>query len=282
MAEHPIQYRIFIGSPGGLDQERECFRSKLKNYTDLNTEPRGVLFHPVGWEGTLGGVGRPQERINEGLKRCDYAVFVFHDRWGSPSGEDDKSRTEAELALAEELYKANKLRNIVILFKKVNPRQMQDPGDQLKKVLEFKKRIEQEEKYLYTEYNDTEQFSEILEAHLAKWLKDHDDVGSTLNDNPFVAVETIASGAVLPVVAPNFSYWMNEAKTLSEAPDPDYASVLFCARKATNAARSDVEWAQGANMEGIALFHLGKPDEAIATFSAITERMAVATDRDPG
>lgn len=282
MAEHLTKYCIFIGSPGGLGKERECFRNKLRKYTDLNAELRGVVFQPVGWEDTLGGVGRPQELINEDLKRCDYAVFVLHDRWGSSSVEDNKSHTEEELALAEELYDANKLRNIVIFFKKVNQRQMIDPGEQLTKVISFKKIIEQEEKYLHTEYNNLSQFSEKLESHLAKWLKDHEDVGSTLGDSTFFTGETFAFEDASPIVAPNFNYWITEAKMLWEAPDPDYANVLFCARKATVAASSDIEWAQGANIEGLALLKLGKPAEAIATFSAIAERMAAANDRDHG
>src|SRR5271156_2552693 len=112
-----MQYRVFIGSPGGLDEERRCFSSKLARYTTLHGERRGILFHPVGWEDTLSGVGRPQALINEELKQCDYAVFVLHDRWGSPSGGGFTSGTEEEWALAEELYKTNKIRNIALFFK---------------------------------------------------------------------------------------------------------------------------------------------------------------------
>ena len=80
------QYRVFIGSPGGLEEERRCFRHRLERYTAVHSEPRGVAFQPVGWEETIGGAGRPQELINEDLSECDYAVFILHDRWGSPTG----------------------------------------------------------------------------------------------------------------------------------------------------------------------------------------------------
>jgi Domain of unknown function (DUF4062) len=101
-----------------------------------------VLFQPVGWEDTVGGAGRPQALINEDLKQCDYAVSVFRDRWGSPTGAGYTSGTEEEWALAEELYKLNTIRNIALFFKKVDARQLRDPGKQLEAVLSFKSRIE--------------------------------------------------------------------------------------------------------------------------------------------
>jgi hypothetical protein len=56
-------YRAFIGSPGGLDEEREYFRRKLETYTAVHGEPRDIAFYPVGWEDTVGGVGRPTHRF---------------------------------------------------------------------------------------------------------------------------------------------------------------------------------------------------------------------------
>jgi hypothetical protein len=165
--KHLTQYRVFIGSPGGLDEERNCFQSKLSKYTALNAENRGVVFHPVGWEDTLGGVGRPQAMINEDLKQCDYAVFVLHDRWGSPTGERYTSGTEEEWVLAEELYEAKTIRNIALFFKSIDLRQLRDPGKQLEAVLAFKERIEQGKKYLFKQSKTIGQFSEAIEGHLS-------------------------------------------------------------------------------------------------------------------
>jgi Domain of unknown function (DUF4062) len=109
------QYRVFIGSPGGLREERERFRDLLDKYTRLHGEPRGVTFHAVGWEDTIGGAGRPQAIINEDLKQCDYAVFILHDRWGTPTGSEHSSGTEEEWELAEHLYRQTTIRNIAIV-----------------------------------------------------------------------------------------------------------------------------------------------------------------------
>jgi hypothetical protein len=240
------QYRIFIGSPGGLDEERTCFHTKLTKFTAVHADERGVAFHPVGWEDTLGGVGRPQALINEDLKRCDYAVFVLHDRWGSPSGGGYTSGTEEEWVLAEELYAQNKIRNIVLFFKAVDPRQMRDPGKQLEAVLSFKKRIEEGKKYLFKQYDDITNFADTLEGHLARWLKDHEDAERGLSHSGLVTGGTMIAPSTgdLPFAAPGFDYWITEAIMMLEALSPDYSGALFCATKAINAAESDIEWSR--------------------------------------
>ena len=269
------QYRVFIGSPGGLDEERGCFRHKLERYTALHSEPRSVAFHPVGWEETVGGVGRPQELINEDLSQCDYAVFVLHDRWGSLPGSGFTSGTEEEWALAEELYRANKIRNIALFFKKVDPRQMHDPGEQLKMVLAFKKRIEGEKRYLFRQYETIDQFAEALEGSLARWERDHEGTASSLSVS---TAERTDAPALASVSSPGFDYWIAEAVKQLKADIPDYAGVLFCAKKATDAASSDVQWASGKNVGGVALSHLGKLDEAISAFTTVAERFTASVE----
>lgn len=141
MARSITQYRVFIATPGGLGEERKCFRKTLENYTASDAEPRGITFHPVGWEDTLGGIGRPQELINEDPGQCDFAVFVWHDRWGSPTGNGTMVGSEEEWNLAEELFKTLQVRNIAVFFKKVDESRLRDPGPQLKQVLAHKKNM---------------------------------------------------------------------------------------------------------------------------------------------
>ena len=121
-------YRIFIATPGGLEPERRAFRQVIGEYNDSDALRRGVMFLPVGWEATLGGVGRPQSLINKDLRECDYFVLVLWDRWGSPTGrvpeEGYASGTEEEYTEALRcLNDVNcPLRQIIVFFKAVDER----------------------------------------------------------------------------------------------------------------------------------------------------------------
>ncbi len=272
------QYRVFIGSPGGLNDEREKFRDSLEKCSAHHGIHKDVQFHPVGWEDTIGGAGRPQGLINEDLEQCDYAVFVLHDRWGSPTGSGHTSGTQEEWELAEKLYKANKIRNIALFFKAVDPGKLADPGDQLKQVLAFKKAIEDEKRYLFKQYATLDEFVHTLDGHLAGWLKDHDRPSSGLSVSD--PTTTPAAAGKSTIIAPSFDYWIAEATKDNDTDKADHISSLFCASKAIDAASSDIEWAKAKNIWGTAQFRLGKQDEAMSAFTAIEERFLSSVDAD--
>src|SRR5271166_3214153 len=278
MPKFLTQYRVFIGSPRGLDDERKGFRDTLEKFNRYHGKPAGVLFDPVGWEDTIGGVGRPQELINDDLRQCDYAVFVLHDRWGTPTGSGHSSGTEEEWELAELLYKERKIRNVGLFFKHISG--LPDP-DQLKKVLEFRGTIEKEKRHLSRPYSDVNEFCDVLEGYLAKWLRDHlGDIGGP-SVGGLVPISPIAS-AVSPTIPapPDFKYWITEAGKLFTAETPNYSAALFCAEKGLEAAASDMEWVEAKDTLGVALFYLNKLDHAIGTFSEIIERAASSSDAD--
>lgn len=137
------------------------------------------MFIPVGWEMTLGGVGRPQEKINQELKECDQFILLLWDRWGSPSGakEGYSSGTEEEykIALACLNDPAFPMREIVVFFKAVDARQLSDPGPQLQSVLKFRKELEDEKNILFETFDTAESFGEKVRRHLSKWTREHEE-----------------------------------------------------------------------------------------------------------
>lgn len=169
--------RVFIASPGGLHNERETFKKTVDAWNERDAIRRGVLFIPIAWEYVLPGMGRAQEKILEELRQCDYFVMILWDRWGTPPGGARKytSGTEEEYQEALSLFDdpTSPMREIALYFKGVDARQLSDPGPELKKVLDFRTRIESEKRLLYGTFDTPENFSIQLQQHLSRWLDDH-------------------------------------------------------------------------------------------------------------
>lgn len=157
MASQLTSYKIFVASPGGLEDERQTFRDVISAYNEAEANHRGAHFVPVGWEITLRGVGRAQEKINEEVRQCDFFVLLLWDRWGTPTGSTKKytSGTEEEYAVAWECHKESKkpMRELIVFFKAVTPRQLSDPGEQLRRVLDFKKTLESEKQIFFDTFD---------------------------------------------------------------------------------------------------------------------------------
>jgi tetratricopeptide (TPR) repeat protein len=170
-------YRVFIASPGGLEKEREAFRHAVNAHNESDAIERRVIFLPIGWEITQGGIGRPQAIINDEVRRSDYFVLILHDRWGSApqTGEGPySSGSEEEFDIARECHKLGTMRQIVILFKDLDPAQQRDPGPQLGKVLKFKEQLEAERSFLFEVFDELPNFEGRLRKHLAGWVRDHE------------------------------------------------------------------------------------------------------------
>jgi hypothetical protein len=165
-------YNVFIASPGGLPDERSAFYKTLNAFNESEGYDLGIIFRPIGWELTLGGMGRPQELINNDLVQCDYMLLLLHDRWGSNTG-NYSSGTEEEYNVALKSFqdKNSPLKDIFIFFKDVSKAQLSDPGQQLEKVIQFRKRIEKEGKQLYRTYKDVNSFTSSLHRLLYSWAK---------------------------------------------------------------------------------------------------------------
>jgi len=169
-------YRVFIASPSGLGSERRQFRDTLRTYDEDEAVARGVAFIPVGWEDTLAQVGRPQGTINQDIIESDFLVLVLWDRWGTPPAEDSEytSGTEEEFHVALDALRdsARPMKKVAVFFKGVDERQLSDPGEELKKVLAFRRRIERDKTLLYQTFDTEEEFARLLRRHLAQWVRD--------------------------------------------------------------------------------------------------------------
>lgn len=139
--------QVFLASPGGLEPERKACRDVYREHNESAALDHLSFFYVHAWEDVPGGVGRAQGRINPRMAGCDYAVVMFHDRWGSPTSESSEytSGTEEEFYRAIQLLADAKseMRDMLVLFKDIEAARMRDPGEDLKKVLTFRSMLEQ-------------------------------------------------------------------------------------------------------------------------------------------
>jgi hypothetical protein len=81
----PNVIRLFIASPGGVEDERDLVEAvvdELAGTLPVNWELSRVLR----WENLVGEFGRPQAQINPMVEICDVFVGILADRLGSPTG----------------------------------------------------------------------------------------------------------------------------------------------------------------------------------------------------
>ncbi len=229
--------KVFIASPSGLSDERRAFRDEIKQYNESDAIPRGVFFEPVGWEDTLGRVGRPQSIINEDVRESDYFVLLLWDRWGSPPDtkvdQPFSSGTEEEYHVALKCHGdgALPMRQLVLMFKAVDARQLSDPGRQLDKVLEFREKIEREKSHLFHSFDTPEGFRILLRRHLADWLRDQENGPGGDGENQAEALDMVS---VEPV---------KEDPVISGPPEPLTAKAWSLA-DAGRLTKAEVEFAR--------------------------------------
>jgi hypothetical protein len=161
--------RVFIASPGDLDVERKVFRDAIDELNKIKCSQMGLHLEPLGWEDTLPGKGRPQEIINDDIRRCDLFVLMLWKWWGTPPGLYS-SGIEEEFHITRQLNNTTGKPQILLYFKNVPKEMMADPGKQLQQVLVFRKQIEEERSFLFKPFHDSFEFERLIRLHISRWL----------------------------------------------------------------------------------------------------------------
>ena len=282
MATKLTAYRVFIASPGGLDEERRVFRETIQKHCENDGYARKIIFIPVGWEETLGGKRRPQSAINDELATCDYFVLVLWDRWGTPPDRTGHytSGTEEEFEFAKKLIANAKkpMRDIVIFFKAVELKQLSDPGDQLKKVQDFKKKLEETKEHFFHSFDTSRKFEDLLSRFLHQWVRD-DEGGRTAKKKPrrpkgggdVLAPAETPTSPIQPSPASDVAKLLDKAESLANKGKLTEAEAIF--------SRAVIKGNDPAalNQYGNFLLRLGRMDQAKKSFE-----QALAVSRSTG
>lgn len=160
--------RAFIASPSGLADERRAAHVVAQQVNDTVAREMGGRLELIGWEETLSGMGRPQALINADMETCELFIGAMWTKWGSKPALDGPytSGFEEEFELSRVRHGRSGSPLMSVFFKEIDAVQLQDPGEDLKKVLAFQKRLRAEKKFLYDTFATTEAFADKVRAFL--------------------------------------------------------------------------------------------------------------------
>lgn len=171
MPEKTENIPVFIASPGGLEDERQAAYRIVQEINRANARHWGCQLELVGWEFTLPGNGRPQSIINRELDRCEYFIGVIFDHWGSMPSTADNSYTsgfEEEFERARIHVTSGKMKDISVYFKEIPSDRLRDPGESLKRVIDFRRKCFEEKSALYKEFVEVSDFETAVRSKLTE------------------------------------------------------------------------------------------------------------------
>ncbi len=111
----------------------------------------------------MAGFGRPQHLINEEMDQCDLLLGMIWKRWGTPPGQDGEYSSgfqeEFERSLARREQSGSP--EISLFFKQIPDEFMADPGEDLKKVQEFRETIITEKKIFFQDFSTVQDMERL-------------------------------------------------------------------------------------------------------------------------
>lgn len=164
--------RVFLASPSDLAEERRCARDAVEEINKTVARPNGFHVDLIGWEDTISERRRPQEAINEDLETCELFVGMMWKKWGTPPDLSGKhsSGFEEEFSLATSNYDSTGTPKIRLYFKEIDSSLLNDPGDDLKKVLKFRENIEEQKNTLYETFREPSDFASRFRVSVADYI----------------------------------------------------------------------------------------------------------------
>ena len=164
--------RVFLASPGDLQDERQAIRRVVDEFNETWADDRGYSVELLGWEDTVAGYGRPQHLINQDVDRCDHFLGMIWKRWGTPPDHDGpySSGFQEEYARAIDRRTRTNGPDISLFFKRIPKEFIEDPGDDLKRVLAFRNSVIAEKRMLYQEFSTVEDMEVLARKCIATYV----------------------------------------------------------------------------------------------------------------
>lgn len=176
MSETITKYKIFVASPGDLEDERLAVDEVVRELNITFGKTNNLIIEVVKWE-THSAPGVSQNHVQEIINKDignDYDIFIgmLWLKFGTKTISAN-SGTEEEFNIAYEKF-TNNPNSVQILFYFNNqpPISLEDIDiEELRKINEFKCKIG-DEGVLYWKYKDINEFKSFLRHHIPQRIKD--------------------------------------------------------------------------------------------------------------
>ncbi len=181
--------RAFLASPGDLEEERRAIRDVVDEFNESWANELGYQVELIGWEETVAGFGRPQHLINQDLDRCDLFLGMIWRRWGTPPDLDGEFTSGFEEEFTRSLTRCEKTGSpeISLFFKDIPEEFIRDPGEGLKKILDFRKKIINRKKILFQNFSTVRDLEKLTRKSITAYVN-----RIRMKDKPSVPDEQLA------------------------------------------------------------------------------------------
>ena len=193
--------RVFLASPGDLQDERRLIREVVVEFNDSWSDALGYHVELLGWEDTVSRFGRPQDLINEDVDRCDLFIGMIWKKWGTPPSHDNRFTSGFEEEFERSVARREKSQSpeISLFFTRIPDEIRADPGKDLQKVLEFRQDITARKNILYQEFADASAVVALARKSITAYVN---RVRQADSQSQPIKTETPPSGATLRKTVP--------------------------------------------------------------------------------
>lgn len=163
----------FLASPGDLPDERKAVCDVIAEFNETLADEFGYHIELLRWEDTAAGSGRSQELINQYVDRCDLFIGLIWKRWGTPPDKDGTFSSgfheEFERSMARRANSGSP--EIALFFKEIPKEFMEDPGGDLKRVLDFKEKLIAEKEILFKKFPTVRELELLVRKKVIEYVK---------------------------------------------------------------------------------------------------------------
>ncbi len=174
MARTVQEYRVFVASPSDVKNERVRLEEVIKETNKTWGQGLGFRLELVRWETDVHpGIGADAQEVINTQIAGEYDIFIgiMWCRFGSPTARASSGTQEEFLEAVRQMKTDRSLVEIMMYFKDAPISPNQIDAEQLRLVKEFKTEASKQG-VLYTEFESTEQFEQMVRVHLANVMQE--------------------------------------------------------------------------------------------------------------